>query len=71
MAYGRYSYDTVSYGHGAQSAEPTDAAPASLPSHANILRAAIERAVRGSTKDDPHTRAFEDGPVPGSATAQD
>lgn len=71
MAYGRYGYDTGNYGHGAANRTADEAAPAKLPSHAKLLRDALERVVRGSMKDDPHTRAIEDGPAVGSATAQD
>ncbi|HQL53560.1 MAG TPA: hypothetical protein PLQ87_02550 [Phycisphaerae bacterium] len=71
MAYGRYGYNTDNYGHGSVNRAEPEPAPASLPSHAKLLRDALERVIRGSMKDDPPTRAIEDGPVIGSATAQD
>lgn len=70
MAYGNYGYSP--YGHGAlpvAGAQPQ--ASAQTAAHARLLRDAIDRFVRGSTKDDPDQRAIEDGVVPGSATAQD
>lgn len=71
MAYGRYGYTPDTYGHGSANRAEPEPAPTALPSHAKLLRDALERVVRGSMKDDPHTRAIEDGPAVGSATAQD
>jgi hypothetical protein len=72
MAYGKYGYDTKNYGHGvteASAESPNHGAATTSLSKA--MREAIDRIVRGATKDDKDARAFEDGPVPGSATAQD
>ncbi|MEY4909602.1 MAG: hypothetical protein RL260_3320 [Pseudomonadota bacterium] len=39
--------------------------------HGSELRDAIDRLVKGSTQNDPNTRAIEDGVVPGSSSAGD
>lgn len=69
MAYGQYGYKP--YGHGAEDTAAPDQKQAQMPTPLKMLRDALERVARGSLKDDPHSRAIEDGVVPGSATAQD
>jgi hypothetical protein len=69
MAYGKYGHGSGDYGYG--STTPPAAEPAKLSSQAKALRDAIDRLVKGSTQNDPNTRAIEDGVVPGSSSAGD
>jgi hypothetical protein len=59
MAYGKYGHGSENYGYGSPVPQPQE--PAKLSSQAKALRDAIDRLVKGSTQNDPNTRAIEDG----------